>query len=871
MKNTPVDVLNDFFEFSEFRQGQLEIIDAVMEYSYVLAVLPTGAGKSLCYQIPALLSENFSIVVSPLIALMKDQVDALNKKREVAAFINSTMDYYETEEVLNKIALGTIKILYLAPERIDTIKFAERIKSLKPKNIFIDEAHCISEWGHNFRPSYLKIKDFIEHISIKKVSAFTATATPEVRDDIIQQLSFKDPKIFVRGFERDNLHLNVIHTKRKKEKCFELIKEIGGPAIIYTSSRKKAEDAAEFLNLKGFKCNYYHAGLPAPERRRVQEDYLNGVTDIISATNAFGMGIDKSNIRLVIHYNTPGSIESYYQETGRAGRDGEESYCYLLYDESDLAIQNFFISNSHPNKEQIQKIYKAICDHNRIAVGSRTDKELVVDREYISKHSGAEISSGLLHSAIKYLENSGYLIRISEFDKKDSLQILISKEQLRQFMQSTSNNELVNLLVEILREFGSNIFNETTKFSIPQLSGKISIPQQSITDSLTVLENMGVISFQQAVSKDAVKLTTPRVEAANLVLNYKLINESYLNSLRKLDKMNEYVFTNDCRFKNILYYFGENVPEYKCGRCDNCTSTGRISDSSSSYLSEVILETLEEAKNELPENFLVSLLRGEKLKDSAVIFQHYSACKKYSKSEIKAVISQLISKEKVVKRLGNKNYLSLPKTEKYEKILLEKEEENETNSYNNDLYLYNQLRDVRKKASEKFMQSGYLICPDNILKEIARVKPKSKFELIGINGFNSRMFNKLGMDFLEVINAYNPSKIQSGIGKKEITISSDILETKKLIGKRYTLKEIAEARKLTQAVISMQIETIVEYEPNTNISSLIQEDVINIIITEANKGYKNLKELKERLPSKISYPEIRIAIAKLKADSPHSI
>ena len=168
MKNTPVDVLNDFFEFSEFRQGQLEIIDAVMEYSYVLAVLPTGAGKSLCYQIPALLSENFSIVVSPLIALMKDQVDALNKKREVAAFINSTMDYYETEEVLNKIALGTIKILYLAPERIDTIKFAERIKSLKPKNIFIDEAHCISEWGHNFRPSYLKIKDFIEHISIKK-------------------------------------------------------------------------------------------------------------------------------------------------------------------------------------------------------------------------------------------------------------------------------------------------------------------------------------------------------------------------------------------------------------------------------------------------------------------------------------------------------------------------------------------------------------------------------------------------------------------------------------------------------------------------------------------------------------------------------
>ena len=415
--NNPLKILKEFFGYDEFRTGQLEIIEAVINYRNVLAVLPTGAGKSVCYQIPALLSENFSIVISPLIALMKDQVDSLNSKKEVAAFINSTMTNSETEEVLNKIHLGSIKLLYLAPEKLDSLKFAERIKELNPQNLFIDEAHCISEWGHNFRPSYLRIKDFIEHTGIKKVSAFTATATPEVREDIIHQLEFKEPKIFVRGFERDNLNLRVIHTKKKKEKCFELLKEIGGPAIIYTSSRKKSEEASEYLNLKGIACNHYHAGLTAPERRRVQEEFIEGKINTIAATNAFGMGIDKPDIRLIIHYNTPGSIESYYQEIGRAGRDGKESFCYLLHDESDITIQNFFISNSHPTKELIQKIYKAICDYNRIAIGNVPDKELIVDREYISKYIATEISPGILHSALKFLEISGYMRQISEYEK----------------------------------------------------------------------------------------------------------------------------------------------------------------------------------------------------------------------------------------------------------------------------------------------------------------------------------------------------------------------------------------------------------------------------------------------------------------------
>ncbi|MBK9098952.1 MAG: RecQ family ATP-dependent DNA helicase [bacterium] len=796
---------------------------------------------------------------------MKDQVDALNKKKAVAAFINSTMSYSETEEVLNKIALGSIKLLYLAPERIDSLKFAERIKGLKPKFLFVDEAHCISEWGHNFRPSYLKIKEFIDHIGIKKVSAFTATATPEVRDDIVSQLGFKDEKIFVRGFERENLNIKVIHTKKKKEKCLEILNDIKGSAIIYTASRKKSEEIAEYLNVKGIKCNYYHAGLTAPERRRVQEEFISGNTEIISATNAFGMGIDKPDIRVVIHYNTPGSVESYYQEIGRTGRDGKESFCYLLHHDSDLTIQNFFILNSHPGKEIIQKIYKAICDYSSIAVGSLPEKELIVDREYISKYTASEITSGLLHTALRYLENSGYICSVSEYDKKDSIELLVSKDRLKEFIQKTHYKELAEVLVSLVREYGSNLFTSSIKFSSSVLAQKIMLPEQNLIESLSILDNMGIISFNKAIKENTVILTSPRVDADNLKLNFKLINESYLNSQKKLDKMVEFVFANECRFKNILNYFGESVSDYRCGKCDNCTSSGNLQESSKSYLAEIILETLEEASEPIPENFLINLLRGEKIKESAALSKHFGSCKNFSIAEMKGVIAYQVSKENITKTLGGKNYLSLPKLEtKSNKKSTEKEKSAEEDM---DLYLFNLLREVRKKASDRFMQSGYLICPDKILREVARLKPRSKAEMLSINGFNSRMFNKLGNEFLEAINSYKPNAILKSETKFSKELPKNIIETKKLLQKKYTLKEIAETIKLSEAVISMQIESIIEYEPDTDISSLIKKDVLQRIIEEVSKGFENLKDLKERLPSKISYPEIRIAVAKFRADS----
>jgi uncharacterized protein YpbB len=584
------------------------------------------------------------------------------------------------------------------------------------------------------------------------------------------------------------------------------------------------------------------------------------------------MGIDKPDIRLIIHFNTPGSIESFYQEIGRAGRDGNESYCYLLHDESDMAIQNFFISNSHPNKDLIHKIYKAVCDYNRVAVGSSIDKELIVDREYISKYAGAEVSSGLLHSALKYLENSGYIRQVSEFEKKDSIQILFSADKLKQFIQQSFYQELADILISLLREFGSNILNHPIKISASHLARKFLIPEQSFLDSMNVLDNMGIISFSHAIAKETIVLTTERVEAEKLVLNYKLINESYLNSQRKLDKMVEFVFTNECRFKNILNYFGENEPDYKCGKCDNCTSTGKLKDTSTAFLAEIIIETLEEANKEIPENFLINLLRGEKIKETVILFKHFGACKNFSSAEIKGVLADQISKGKILRSAGKRNYLSLPKVDKVksEHMIDFNGTKKDTKSYDDELYLFNQLREARKKAADRFMQSGYLICPDDVLREVARNQPKSKFELLNINGFNSRMFNKLGNDFLEIITSYKPAESLKKETKEKRELPQNIVETKKLLQKKYTLKEIAETRKLSEAVISMQIETIIEFEPEIDTSSLIIKDTLQTILKEAEKGFENLKELKERLPSNITYPEIRIAVAKFRASSPDS-
>ncbi|MGE5679247.1 MAG: RecQ family ATP-dependent DNA helicase, partial [Bacillota bacterium] len=860
---TPKEALNKYFGHKDFRHGQKEIIESIMCGENILAVLPTGGGKSVCYQVPAILSDRFSIVISPLIALMKDQVDSLNKVERVAAFINSTVDFREAEEIFASINSGQIKLLYLAPEKLETISFADKIKNLSPSYLFVDEAHCISEWGHNFRPSYRKIKDFCDYISVRNISAFTATATPEVIKDIVQQLGMKNPRVFVKGFERNNLTVRVIKTKKKKLECFDLLSHYKTPAIIYTASRKRAEEISEFLNLYKMNAAYYHAGLSAEERKYIQESFQQDKIKIIAATNAFGMGIDKKDIRLIIHYNMPGSIENYYQEIGRAGRDGNEAFAFLLYDDSDKQIHNYFISNSLPDKDLIINIYNAICDYGKIAVGSRSDKEIALNSSYISLYVKREVPKALLSSVISTLEQAGYLKSISEYEKKYYFQFNLPAEKLKDYVKKT-NDMARDIILLLLREYGNMIINTRTLISIEKLASGYGVSEKYIEDELTLLENMGIAEYSCPPAGNTVKLIGTRVKEQYLTFDYKKVMQNYENALSKLDSMVEYAYSGSCRIKYIINYFGQDDHEYKCGKCDNCMENLNINSAISDYLSEIIIKTVSESSIGISEKKLYDILMGKAEDESRLIYSSFGCCTSYTQNEIKSILELLLSTKLLQKEEKKQRRLIL--TEKGFDFIKNKEieffkpEGSPAESFESNLELFNLLKEARQATANRFQQSGSLICPDEILRMISELKPQSPAQLLSVKGFTQKMFNKFGEEIILVINEYLQSKNSAAQPQSEKKLPANISETYKLLKKGYKLPDIASLRKLSEAVISMQVETILEYFPETEISELFDNSDLNDIIQQIRKGYTDLKDLKSRLPENISYPQIRIAV-----------
>jgi len=356
--------LEKYFNFSKFRAGQREVVEAILRGEDVVALMPTGGGKSLCYQLPAILSDKITVVISPLIALMKDQVDSLTARGISASFINSSLNPSEIARRINDLQKGRTKILYVAPERFGSFEFRQIFSKLEIFLLAVDEAHCVSQWGHDFRPDYLEIKKYIQTLAKRPiVAAFTATATPEVKEDIIQRLELNNPKVFVRGFDRPNLQFFVQKNIKPKERYLEvlrLVKSIDGSGIIYTLTRKETESLAQFLRENKVSAAAYHAGMNAPEREKIQNEFMGNKFKAIVATIAFGMGVDKADVRFVIHNGMPSSMEGYYQEAGRAGRDGEIAYCILLHSKKDANTHKFFIRNNVQNMRELGKGWEEI-------------------------------------------------------------------------------------------------------------------------------------------------------------------------------------------------------------------------------------------------------------------------------------------------------------------------------------------------------------------------------------------------------------------------------------------------------------------------------------------------------------------------------
>ncbi len=853
----PIDVLNKYFGYNQFRAGQEEIVNSIISGNSVLTVLPTGAGKSLCYQIPALLSKTFAIVISPLIALMKDQVDSLNKNEIVASFVNSSLDSLTNEKVISEVASGKIKILYISPEKLANKVFIEKIKHLAPEYIFIDEAHCISEWGHNFRPSYRKIHEFIELAGIKKISAFTATATKEVRQDILKQLSLVNPKVYVRGFERENLNLNVIPTSQKKQKVCEIIKNNKLPAIIYTATRNGAEELTEYLRKEMINSVFYHAGLPSEMKRIIQDDFMSGRVKVICATNAFGMGIDKNDIRLVIHYNMPGSIENYYQEIGRAGRDSKPSKAFLLFEDRDKQIQDYFISTSFPSREQIEIIYNCICDYGKVAVGMTNNIPIVFDNGLQNLFEIKKINNGLVQSSIKVLSESGYLQMKSDYNSQHLVRFPLNPNQLRSFISNFASLTHKDLLVTLTKIFGSKIFSEYCRVDIKNISGLLETFEDDIVNDLSELAKGGIIDLQKPQKNPTFSLSQPRVQASLLKLNLAEVKKIKNNLLHKLNLMVEFTATKQCRMSYMLNYFGQNDIEYKCGKCDNCNDGNQ--NNTLDYLDEIVLRTLHEAKRPLRIKTIIQILHGSSTIGNISKFSSFGTCVHFGKEEIEDAIQQLVLLKKIL-IFNDTIKLSDQALDFYieDKSIRSNDE---IVNYEFELKLFNQLRQIRKEASEKFAQIPHLICPDEILRTISKTKPQNHSSLLSIAGFNQRMYNKIGEEILSAIRT--ASKLNNSLKERN---NSNLPRKSKLIlelvEKKYSLEEIAVLSKTSESLLGIQLEGLVRMIPDFDISSLINKEELEIINGKIAEGVTDIKELKSKLGVKISYAKIRLVLAK---------
>lgn len=559
------EILKEYWGYDEFRPLQEDIIHSVAAKKDTLGLMPTGGGKSLTFQVPAMAMEGICVVVTPLIALMKDQVDNLKQRGIKALAVYSGMTHQEILTTLDNAIYGDFKFLYVSPERLGTKLFLQKLQHMNVCMLVVDESHCISQWGYDFRPSYLKIADIREHVAEGvPVLALTATATKEVVDDIQAQLRFKEKNVFSKSFERKNLAYVVRNTDSKDQELVSILEKMQGCTIVYVRSRKRTKEISDFLNEEGFSSDFYHAGLSSRDKDAKQSAWKNNEIRIIVCTNAFGMGIDKPDVRLVVHVDLPNAIEEYFQEAGRAGRDGLKSYAVILYNKADSTKLKKRTRDEFPEREFILHVYDCLAYFYQVADGYGTDA--MHDFSIQKFCSAYKLPIIPTHSALKILHLAGYLDYQDDVNNKSRVMIIVYRNELYSLDIDQMSNEVLQTLLRVY----TGLFSEYVTIDEVEIGLRNSLTRREVYELLVYLRKRNVIDYIPHKKTPLIGYALPRQESKYVVIPKIVLEERQERFEKRIHAMSDYAEHNTiCRSRTLLKYFDEVSPN-DCGQCDVC-------------------------------------------------------------------------------------------------------------------------------------------------------------------------------------------------------------------------------------------------------------------------------------------------------------
>lgn len=609
--------LQFFWGHDSFRDSQENIIDSVLTGKDTVALLPTGAGKSLCYQLPAIIQEGVCLVISPLLALMKDQVNQLKSRQIEAEYLSSELDDYDSEVIYNRCKDGLTKLLYVSPERLTNPQFLQNMEEIKLSFIAVDEAHCISEWGQDFRPSYQNIKEFRQRNPEIHCLALTATATPKVLDEIILKLGFKKPNIFQKSFKRNNIKIHIEEVSDKFQRIFNILKYTNKSGIIYVRTRKEAELLTEFLHRnKITNVNYFHAGLTTKEKNIRQSFWNKSDNTVLISTNAFGMGIDKDNVKFIIHYSPAPSIENYYQEIGRAGRDGGKSYAFLLWNKQELINFDDILKNQIPNKTEFLKITDYIYSKFQVAEYEMPENQFQLNITGIQNFT--KLSNAKIKNVLQFLHNQE-IVFYNANKSLSSLKLSVKADELEQLPSKDA------YFIELLLRTLSGITTHKVMFSEQKVSDKLGISVQLIKERIKELHKKNYLEYIDGALA-SIKFLKPRDERMMSGIYWKLFEQIQKTKITKWEEMKFFIEDDSyCKMKLILSYFGEKNTK-NCGMCSVCEKNKQslfgkdISDEiihvlakKPSTIEEISVQLQFQSKDKILEN-LIYLLDSGKVK-----------------------------------------------------------------------------------------------------------------------------------------------------------------------------------------------------------------------------------------------------------------